>query len=48
MVQKNLAGGVVDDGVEAGECGACGVCDVSGFCVSLLREKRGFNHPADH
>merc|ERR1712198_423562 len=37
----NLAGGVVDDGVEAGECGACGVCDVSGFRVSLQCSRGG-------
>ena len=40
---KNLAGGIIDDGVEAGEGVACGVCDVSGFRVRLLR-KRGFYH----
>ena len=35
-ILKNLAGGIVDDGVKAREGCACGICDVAGFRVSFL------------
>ena len=37
-ILKNLAGGIVDDGVKAREGCACGICDVAGFRVSFLRK----------